>query len=330
MALPHRTAPRRISIFVVAFALFVGACGAGDGGSNGLDRIELQMKFSPSPFWGLYLYGIDEGIFERHGIELELLTSTGTSFVMTQLNEGAVQFANADMIGYLADKAATGSPTTAVMVVADDPIFRILTTFPAETLEDLVGHDVGHGPFDVFRHILPIVLELQGLPRDAVGLTPVERSAVLLLEGHLDAMMVYVGAQRTSVVVEAAEAGVTLWELDLADFGLVNYDQVIVVRNEVLEQDPDLVRRFLAALQESIDGAKAEDPERILDLLEPYIPAMNRGVQRPAMEDQFAYFGRSWTFDPDTVRTLLGYIRDGLGVDHDLEPEDTFTNEFLP
>jgi NitT/TauT family transport system substrate-binding protein len=321
----------KLRILVAVGALLVAACGDETGGDvEELDHIELQMKFSPTVMWGHYLYGIEEGIFERHGIDLELVPSTGSTFVMAQLNENRVQFANADMIGYLADRASTDSPTTAVMVVTDSPIFRILTTVPADSLDDLVGLKVAHNPFDVFRHVLPIVLELNGLARDAVQLEPVQLSSALLIEGAVDAMMVYVGSTLAIARAAAEAAGVTLYELDLADYGLVNYDHVILVRNEMLEDDPDLVRRMLSAIQESIEGAKAADDDLILDLLAPWMPGMNREVERIGWQEQKVYFGRTWTFDPAVVETVLGYIRDGLGIDHDLEAEDTFTNDFLP
>jgi NitT/TauT family transport system substrate-binding protein len=320
----------RLGVVVAVWALLVGGCG--DGASDGdaeLDRIEFQMVFSPAVMWGHYLYGIEEGIFERHGIDLELVSSTGTTMVMTQLNENRVQFAIADLIGYLADRATTDSPTTAVMVTTDSPLVRILTTVPADSLDDLVGLKVAHNPFDVFRHVLPIVLELQGLGRDAVGLEPVQLSSALLIEGAVDAMMVYVGSTLAIARAEAEAAGVTLYELDLVDYGLVS-QQVLLVRNEMLEDDPDLVRRLLAAIQESIEGAIAADDDLILDLLAPYIPGMNREVERVGWQEQKVYFGRSWTFDPAVVDTVLGYVRDGLGIDHDLRAEDTFTNDFLP
>ena len=320
----------KLRILLAVGALLVAGCGDGTSGDDELDRIEYQMAWTPTVLWGHLVYGIDQGIFERHGIELELIPGTGTSMVMAQLNEDRVQFASADLIGYLADRATTGSPTTAAMVLVDGPIFKILTTIPADSLDDLVGYDVAHSPFDLFRHVLPIVLESQGLARDAVGLQPVQLSSALLIEGAVDAMMLFVGSGLAGARVEAEAAGVTLYELDLADFGLVNYTDLVLVRNEVLEENPDLVRRLLSAIQESIEGAKAADDDLILDLLEPHIPGMDREIERIAWQEQKAFFGLSWGFDPEVVDTVLGYVSDGLDIDHDLEAEDIFTNDFLP
>jgi NitT/TauT family transport system substrate-binding protein len=321
----------RWAALLLAMAMLVAACGDDDGADGEeLDHISLQMSFSPTVNWVPYLYGIENGIFEEHGIELELISSTGGTFALQQLNENHVQFAQADMIGWLADQAANDPPTTAVMPLQQRPRVGVLTTVEADSLEDLVGYSIAHNPFDQFRFILPVILELQGLERDAIGLEPIQLTNSLLVDGQVDAVMVYRGGTLTANLLEAQRAGIPVYHLEFADFGYVNYEHVVVVRDEVIAGNPDLVRRFLAALEESISGTIEAPDDEIVDLLATQIPAIDREVQTAAWQDVKAIWDPSLEFDPDVVAILLGYVRDGTGIEHDIQPEDVFTNDLRP
>lgn len=320
----------RLAALVLALVVLAPACGGDDDGDQTLDQIALQMSFSPTVNWVPYLYGIEFGIFEKHGIELEMISSTGGTFALQQLNDNHVQFAQADMIGWLADQAANDPPTTAIMAIQNRPRVGILTTVPADSLEDLVGYSVAHNPFDQFRFILPVIVELQGLPRDAIGLLPIQLTPGLLVDGQVDAVMVYTGGTLTAGLLEADRAGVTVYHFELADMGLVNYEHIVVARDDVIESNPDLVRRFLAALEESVIGAEQAEDEVIVDLLATQIPDIDREVQTLAWQAMGDRWRSDLRFEADVVEILLGYVRDGIGIEHDIQPEDVYTNDLRP
>ncbi|HSM01434.1 MAG TPA: ABC transporter substrate-binding protein [Acidimicrobiia bacterium] len=321
----------RLGALLLAFVLLAAACGDDDGADGGeLDHISLQMKFSPTVGWAPYLYGIDAGIFEEHGIDLELLSAPGDTVAHQQIAENNVQFAQSDMTSYLNFKATENPPTTAVMVVNRVPRVGILTTLPADSLDDLVGETVAHNPWDLFQFVLPILLDLEGLPTDAVGLEPVVLTNTMLFEGQIDAVMAYIGGTLRAGLIEAEDRGIPVSFLAASDFGFVGYDDVIIVRDEVIRDNPDLVRRFVAALAESVEEARQADDELIVDLLAEQIPAIDRETQMLAWQDVKNLFGGDWRFEIDDVAAMLGYVRDGLGVETDLQPENTFTHDFLP
>ena len=127
-------------------SLIIASCGSGSSEATPttepaqveLTPVAVQMHFLPEPSWGTHLYGIEHGIFEAHGIELELIPGQGSNFTMQQLNENRVQFGQASLIAYLASRAEVGSETMAVFSAIDHPQAGILSTTPAETLEDLM------------------------------------------------------------------------------------------------------------------------------------------------------------------------------------------------
>jgi NitT/TauT family transport system substrate-binding protein len=285
----------------------------------------LDATFAP------HLYGIENGIFEAHGIELELISGQGSEFSMQQLNENQVQFATSDLLAYLADRAVNDSPTTAVMTQLDSPTAGILTLDPVASLEEMAGKRVAIAPFSVFRLVLPVVLQENGLDRDSVQIELIETgSFALLFEGEIDAMEAYKAGSLATGMLEAEAIGEEVHYLDMAEFGLVGYDKILVVRNDVIESNPDLVRNLTAALRESVDRALQATDEEIADLVVSRAPELQRDeviLQWQQMKELVDDVG---AFDTEVIATNLLYLTEGLEIGHSLQPEDVFTNEFIP
>jgi NitT/TauT family transport system substrate-binding protein len=335
----RKRAPLVMSVLVLTVAMAISACGGDttdstsgtDDAPTELTPVILQMHFLPQLDWGGYLYGIENGIFEEHGIDLEMVPGQGSAFTMQQLNEDQAQFGSANILAYLADRAGTGSETTGVYVVTGHPQVGMLTTVPdADSLDDLAGHTLGLIPFSAWRSVLPVVLQENGLEPDSVEVELVTYSIALLLEGQVDALEVYQGSNLASATAAAEEGGAEVSFLDMADFGFVGYSQTIVARNDVIESDPELVSRMLAAIRQSYDEAFAQDDQAIIDMVVGLYPELASDY---AVEDWAQYktlVSETGLFDTEVVATSLGYVADGMGIPHDLQAEDVFTNEFVP
>lgn len=331
-----RERPRayQLTAMLPALLLALSACGLGAPAASSpvaLTKVTILADWVLDATFGPHLYGIEQGIFEAHGIELELLPGQGSSFSMQQLNENQVQFATADLLAYLEDRAVNDSPTTTVMTLLDGTTAGILTTAPTDSLEDLAGKSVAMAPFSVFHLVLPVVLQQNGLEPDSVEMVFMEAGEMaLLFEGGIDGMEAYKTGSYATGLLEAEKLGQDVYFLDMADFGLVGYDKILVVRNDVIESDPDLVRRLVDALRESMNGALQASNDEIADLVLAIAPELERDevvLQWQQMKELADDVG---AFDPEIVATNLDYLREGLEIDHDLQAEDVFTNEFIP
>jgi NitT/TauT family transport system substrate-binding protein len=333
---------RTILGLLLAASLVLAACGDngsesttpsgsdGTAASGELTPVTIQMQFLPETGWGWHLYGIEHGIYERHGIELDLIPGQGSSFTMQQLNEDQVQFGQASLVSYLASRAEDDSETMAVFTPIDHPQAGLMSTVPSDSLDDLDGTTVGMIPFTVLRALLPIVLVENGLEPDSIQIETMQATNMaLLLEGTVDSIEGFLGGNVASNRAVAEEAGVEVYHLDLNDFGLEGYAHPLIVRNEVIENDPDLVRRLVAAMKESANAALDASPEEIAELVHAYAPEVSEDVVILDWPDYRELVNESGLIDEAVVETNLGYVRDGLGIDHDLQAADMYTNEFV-
>jgi NitT/TauT family transport system substrate-binding protein len=285
----------------------------------------LDASFAP------HLYGIEAGIFEDYGINLELIPGQGSDFSMQQLEEGQVDFATADLLAYLAARADHDSPTTTVVTLLDETTAGLLVNEPAETLADLDGRTVAIAPFSVFHLVLPVVLEENGLDPASVQIELVDTgSFALLFEGDVDGMEAYKGGSLPVGTAQAEEFGVPVYYLDMADFGLVGYDKILVTTNDMIESDPDLVSRLVEALLASTEAALQASDDEIADVVLAAAPELNREEVLLQWEQVKELVNDLGAFDPEVITVNLGYVSDALDIQHDLQAEDVYTNEFIP
>ena len=106
----------RLALAVVAFALLAGACGGDDdastgGGGSGPTKLTVQETAGvPSAFVG---FGIEKGIFDRQGLEIELQAVQGGATAIPALVNGDVQVAGSNVVSLLL-AAGKGVPIRAI------------------------------------------------------------------------------------------------------------------------------------------------------------------------------------------------------------------------
>src|SRR5262249_4240073 len=109
------------ALVVLALAALVAGCGSssdsGGGsaqastGSDGLTKITVQDTQGTSASY--IQYGIDRGIFRRHGLDVELQAVAGGATAIPALISGSVQIAGSNTVSIIA-AAARGLPITYV------------------------------------------------------------------------------------------------------------------------------------------------------------------------------------------------------------------------
>lgn len=320
---------------VLAAALLLSSCGGGDdtpsaAGGGPKDEVRLLLNWVPDAARFPHLYGIEHGIFEKHGIELELIPGKGSGFAMEQINEDKFDFVQSDFLSYVASRAEHDSPTTAVMSFMDEATAGLMSLQPIDSVDDLVGKDIAIEPFDAMQFILPVVLAENGLPPDSWKIKLVDTAGFqVLLEKRVDAISVFKTGSLAIGQLAAERFDEEAYFLNLADFGLAAYPNVIVARNEVLESDPDLVQRLVAAFQESAERSLEASDDEVFDLVSAVSPELDRETTLLQWEQTKEILTADGAFDTEIVETNLGYVSDALEIDHDLQPEDVFTNEFV-
>lgn len=327
---------RRLLLLVlsVVTAAVVGtvAVACGDDGSGGDDELTIVLDWFPNPdHAGLYA-AIAAGDFAEQGLEVNTQVPSDPSAALKQVGAGRAELA----ISYqptILQARDEGIPVVATGAIVGQPLNSIIARDDRDISRprDLEGKTVGWPGIPINRPFLDTAVRADGgdpskveLRSVGFGLTPA------LASGRVDAI---VGAYWNIELVELEERDIAASDFRLEDFGVPNYDELVVVASEkVLDENPDVVRRFLAGLAAGQERA-AEDPEfateAVLEAnpdLEERVTAEQVDITAPLLTQEGQ---EPLALDPAAWAEFASWMQDNdlLG---DVDVDAAVTDEYLP
>ena len=236
------------------------------------DKVKLLLNWYPEAEHGGFYAALVHGIYEKHGLDVEVLPGGRTSAVTPELVLGRVQFG----VGNADDVLLARSEESKLVAV-----FAPLQTGPRCIM---VREDSGITSFEQLKNIKleadtgrPFVpfLKSKNLLDSSVQIVPYFGSIAQLISGPGTAQQAY----SFSEPFLAEQQGVKVRNLMLADVGWNPYACCLLVTDDYLAQQPDLVQRMVSA---SLEGWQQylRDPGKTNE----YILSQNQqGMTREAL-----------------------------------------------
>lgn len=263
---------RGLGIAAAAATLaLVAACSgspapADGGGEEGgaPEKSTLTVAINPSTQFAPLYYGIEEGIFEEHGLELEIVPQTDIAGIVSGIASGTYDVGFATIV-HVVTANANGIPIRAISSIEgqiqadDDGTVTIASAASGITdFADLEGKRVA--TVGLSSHNTLTMWELAdraGADTDSIELVqlPFGQMAAALASGDVDAAIMQWPFAAEALAAGGVELGFNNRELfvDTATT-LFNTSQSFI------DQNPNTVEAFNAAMTESILGA-TEDPD---------------------------------------------------------------------
>ena len=187
------------------------------------------------------------------------MPTRGSDEAMQLLESGQVDYAFVDCDTFLALAAQQKTTATAVYVWLDRPTLGIVSKTPLSGPKALMGKSFGTTPQSTARTILPFVLKSDGVDPSTVNVQPVDFSVIyaLFFSGQLDTAEIHAPGSWQNVELQSEGQGKKVYLTVLKDWGLVGYDKILVVRNQLLHDDPAGVKRAAQSIDASLQQARA-------------------------------------------------------------------------
>ncbi|MFE6968621.1 ABC transporter substrate-binding protein [Isoptericola sp. NPDC057653] len=264
-----------------ATALTLAACAPStDGGAEaeapaGADTTDVTLMLNWYPYGehAPFYYGLEEGIFADHGINLKIEAGQGSTKTAQAVGADQVQFGWADTPAVLAniDKGVKirslgvflQTTPSSVQVFSDSGIKE-----PADLKGKTIAVSAGDAPTTTF----PLYLEAAGVPEDAVtqqNLDPAGKISAMLTE-KVDGLIGFAHDQGPTI---ASKSGRDITYLRYSDVGLNFFSNGLIASEKTISSDPDLVKEMVAATSEAF-AAAAEDPDAAVASMEGKDPQM--------------------------------------------------------
>lgn len=221
--------------------------------STTLTPVTFRMNWKFTGPHAAYFLGQSLGYYAEEGIDLILREGNGSSNTALLVANGSDMFGLSDAAALL-PALSEGLPIVAVGMASPRTSLAVVARKDSgiTSLKDLEGRRLVVTAGDSLTQIWPAVVARNGLDSGAIQLVYVDASAKvpLLLENRAEALL---GSSSDQNFLLEAQ-GVPTVTLDFADNGVNVANLAIWVRRDLLESQPDLVRRFLRATQRSLEA----------------------------------------------------------------------------
>jgi NitT/TauT family transport system substrate-binding protein len=226
------------------------------------DDVRLRLNWMYYGSHAGFAHGYVSGIYDAHGIDLDIRSGNGSSSAHRLVANGDSDFAYGSC-GALITLASQGADIVSVAVIDATGSEAVIVRPDAgiESIEDLRGHVILTTANAGVNTFFPIVLSNAGLTEDDVTLTNVPDGALVssYLQGSGGAVAMLGGLDDKPAEIRA-NGGDDPVLFPYSDYGVDQVGYCISTRRDLVESNPDLVDRFVDATIEAYTQTEA-DPD---------------------------------------------------------------------
>ena len=251
------------SVRTAAIAFVAGL--AVTGAAVAEDDVRLRLNWMYYGSHAGFALGKDSGIYEDAGIDIDIRSGNGSSSAHRLVANGDSDFAYGSC-GALISLASQGAEIISVAVIdamgAEAVIVR--PDSGVNSIQDLKGKTILTTANAGVNTFFPIVLANAGLSQDDVTITNVPDGALVsaYLQGSGDAVGILGGLDDKPAEIRA-NGGEDPILFPYSDFGVDQVGYCISTRKDMVENNPDLVNRFVDATIKAYSETEANPDSAI-------------------------------------------------------------------
>ena len=296
--------------------------------ASALDKVHAGMAVWPIWAFLPLQIGLEEGIWQKYGIDLDVTNNGSGAKLMQAMTAGSVDFGLSS--GVEMAFGAKGAPIRAIATYAGEP--RTVTVIvaadsPVRKPADLKGKLIAlPGVGSVSEWLVWQMAIAEGW-----GKTGVQTVAAGSIEGCLAAIKSHqadamIGPPELGYLLETRKEGHVAFSL--APYARHFAAHVVYARSDLIESNPDLVERFLKGFFAGVIFMKTHKQETTrvaVRELRSTPDIMNR-----IYDDLASWLGTDGRFDPQAIETLKNsYVDLGI-VDKKPSTDQMLTQRFVP
>jgi putative hydroxymethylpyrimidine transport system substrate-binding protein len=333
--MPARTQRILLAVALLAATVALAACGEKSEDVSGKSEpFDLALDFYPNPdHAGIYL-GQKLGYFRDAGLDLKIATPTNPADPIKQVAAGRADLA----ISYEPEVILAreqGLDVVAVGALVNKPLTSMIWLGGSGIagVGGLRGKTIATAGIPYQQAFLQTILARANLSEGDVNTVNVGLGLLpALLSGKAQAML---GGFRNIEGVDLALRGKAPQVTPVDQLGVPSYDElVLVAQGQRLQDDPEAIRLFIAALARGTAAAEAspgEATQAVLganDALDPKVTAAEVKATLPLLQMEK---GKPYGYmDPKRWKTFVGWMRDNGLIASLPAPSELLSNDYLP
>jgi putative hydroxymethylpyrimidine transport system substrate-binding protein len=333
---PSRSSAVTLAIALLALSLALAACGEKSEDVSGeTESLSLTLDFYPNPdHAGIYM-AQKLGYFEEAGLDVDIRTPADPAAPIKLLSAGQtdlaisyepeVLLAHEQDLGVIAVGALVNRPLTSMIWLKESGIGGV---------GNLRGKTIATAGIPYQDAYLKTILARANLTPSDVKVVNVGFGLLpAIVGGKAEAML---GGFRNVEGVDLRLRGKNPVVTPVDQLGVPTYDElVLVAQRQRLEQDPEPIRLFLAALARGT-AAAAKSPEATTQALLEANPDLDPKLTRAEVAATLPLLdpprhGRAYGYmAPGRWTEFAGWMRDNDLVSAPIPPAEVLNNSYLP
>jgi len=312
---------------------------AGRAQAQSLDRALFQMDWIPTGEHAAWYAGAARGFWRENGIEISLTRGFGSGDTVNKVGAGAAQFGVADIGPVMAARARQNVPATAIMQVythSPHSLF-VLRSSGITTFRGLEGKRISITPGNSHRLYFPEVARRAGTDPERITWVNMDASAMaaMLISRRVDAAPFF-AIHHFYQNRQAQRAGEEIIALPFVETGFAIYSTALITQDAIIQQNPDLVRRFLRAATRSLEWARDNQAEacRLHVARNPEVEQIDcEGSLRAVMGYVFNDHQRQTGLgrvEPERLAFTWQNVASSLQMEPNWNPAQALNTSFLP
>jgi NitT/TauT family transport system substrate-binding protein len=320
---------RLVLTFIIALGLLFAGCRRPERAASPLRKVVFQTDWFPQAEHGGFYQALARGYYADAGLDVEILPGGPGAAIKIKVAKGDATF-GMQRTDDTAMAVANGLPLVAVAATMQHDAEALLlhADSPVRDFADLNGRTI-MAPVSMVW--IPFLQQKYGIKFDLIP-TTYGLGAFLGDKSFIQSCFL------TSEPFHAMEKGVAVRTLPLTEAGYDIY-QAIVCRRELVRNEPELVRAFVAASIRGWQDYLARDPAPANQLILARNPNMSsaqldysrRALIEHALVVGFPDRGEAiGRIDLARVQREIDMLREFKVLDQPLRASEVATTEFLP
>lgn len=325
-----------IIIAIMMIAVFSGCSSQDNENKNDaeLEKTKVILDWTPNTnHTGLYV-ALEKGYYKDEGLDVEIIQpseGSSTTLIATENGDFGVSYQE-DVTYALTSKDPLPVKAIATIIQNNTSGFASPKSKNIKTIRDFEGKVYGGWGSPSEEAILKAIMSKNNADYNKLkNINIGSDDFFAATEKNIDIAWIFEGW--TSV--EAKLKGIELNYIPVKDLhpDLNYYTPILITNNEIVDKNPEKVKKFLKATEKGYKFA-VENPEESAKILIKYAPELDKEL---VVESQ-KFLAREYISDAPKWGTMKSEIwskyakflkKNGL-IERELKVEDAFTNDFLP
>src|SRR5438105_335997 len=318
-----------IATLTAALALAAGVAAAAAAGTP----VTFQLNWMAGGPNAGFAAAVAEGYYRDAGLDVTIVQGNGSGNTAQLVANGRAQLAYADAVA-VSQLIAKGAPMKIVATVyqSNPNAVMALKKTGIKSVKDLTGKKVGVPSGSSQTTMLPLLLKSNNLKESDITMIdmPVSSMVPALLQGQVDAVLGSIDAYQ----IQAESQGAQLDVYRFADHGVPTVSTSIFASNDYLKNNPDVVKKFVAASLKGWSFA-LDHPDQAIKDVKKVFPEVNEKLataELAAITPLFCSGGAKYIGKAEDAlwarsQELLSEVK-LLPAGQD--PKTYYTNDYLP